>query len=79
MQRHHLNIAPQRVRLSPRVNHPFFNRLDVVTGAVKPALDFGRGAARDFDRPMLALGPGQQQINCCTGVATIKTAGGARR
>ena len=54
MQRHDLNIIRQRIHLSLRINHPFFDRLDVGTGAVKTALYFGCGAALDFYRPMLA-------------------------
>ncbi len=54
MQRHHLNTVTQRVRLNPRINHPFLDWFDVITRTVKTALDFGRGAAFDFYRPMLA-------------------------
>ena len=75
MQRHHLNIASRRIRLGSRINHPFLDRLDVVAGTVKAALDFGGGAALDFYRPMLTAGPGQQKINCCTGVATVEIGG----
>jgi hypothetical protein len=60
MQRHGLDVVTQRVRLSPRINHPFFGRLDVVARAVKAALDFRGGAALDFYRPMFAVRPGQQ-------------------
>ena len=75
MQRHDLDSVPERIPLSPRINHPLLDRLDVVARTVKAALYFGRGAAFDLYRPMLAAGPGQQKINCCTGVATAETGG----
>ncbi len=59
MQGYGLDIVRQRICLNPRINHPFLDRLDVVAGTVKAALDFGRGAALDFYRPMLAVGPSQ--------------------
>ena len=79
MQRHHLNIASQRIRLGSRINHPFLDRLDVLTRTMKAAPDFGCGAALDFYRPMLTAGPGQQKINCYTGVAMEETGVAARR
>ena len=54
LQGHGLYIVTQRIHLRPRINHLFSNRLDVVARAVKTALDFGRRAALDFYRPMLA-------------------------
>ena len=75
MQRHGLYVVTQRVRLSPRINHPFPDLLDVLTRTMKTALDFGCGAALDFYCPMFAIGPAQQQINFCAGAATVETGG----
>ena len=41
IQRNSLAVVTQRIYLSPRINHPFFDRPDVITRTVKDALDFG--------------------------------------
>jgi len=73
-----LKVFADRIALKPRMNHEAPGGFQVVAGFVEPPGGLGGATALDFDRPTLAAGQFQQQVNLGAAGGSVEARHGER-
>src|ERR1017187_1317976 len=71
-QRKNLDVRRNAVALPARVDHELAHRRQILASGMKATLKLGAEAAFDFNRPQLAAGPNQQQIDFRPTTGTVE-------
>ncbi len=71
-QRHRLDPVRQQHTLLSSIDDQAARRLEVIASTMESALDFGRQAAFDLNRPKLGTGQFEQQIDLRTGGGSVE-------